>query len=52
MPEFEGYTGAPLCRIWPLTGWDVDCRFLPTISDRGVLSLSEALARELPPVPE
>src|SRR6516162_8534913 len=43
MPEFEGYTGAPLCRIWPLTGWDVDCRFLPTISDRGVLSLSEAL---------
>ena len=50
MPDFEGYTGATLCRIWPLTGWDVDCRILPTISDRGVLSLSEALAREIPPI--
>jgi len=50
IPDFEGYTGANLCRIWPLTGWDVDCRALPTIRDRGVLSLSEALAREIPPL--
>jgi hypothetical protein len=51
MPTFEGYEGARLCRIWPLSGWDIDCRYLPTINDRSVLSLAEALAREIPPVP-
>jgi hypothetical protein len=49
--DFTGYGGA-LCKIWPLTGWDVDCRHLPVIGDKGVISLSEALAREIPPVPE
>jgi hypothetical protein len=48
--DFPGY-GGMLCRIWPLTGWDIDRRHLPKIADRGVLSLSTALAREIPPVP-
>jgi hypothetical protein len=51
IPDFAGYSGADLCKIWPPTGWDIDCRFLPAIRDAGVLSLSEALAREIPPVP-
>jgi len=51
IPNFSGYDGA-LCKIWPLTGWDIDCRFLPKITDTGVISLSEALAREIPPIPE
>lgn len=52
IPTFDGYTGQGLCRLWPLSGWDIDCRFLPTINDSAVLSLSEALAREIPPIPE
>jgi hypothetical protein len=52
IPTFEGYTGQGLCCLWPLTGWDIDCRFLPAIKDKGVLSLSEALAREIPAIPE
>lgn len=50
--EFEGYEARNgLCRIWPLSGWDVDCRHLPPITDEGVISLAEALAREIPPLP-
>jgi hypothetical protein len=51
IPDFSGYSGQGLCRLWPLAGWDIDCRYLPPISDAGVLSLSEALAREIPPIP-
>jgi hypothetical protein len=52
IPTFEGYSGQGLCRLWPLTGWDINCRFLPSINDEAVLSLAEALAREIPAIPE
>lgn len=54
LPTFEGalYPGAPLCKIWPLTGWDIVGSYVPVISDNDVLSLSEALARETPPIPD
>jgi hypothetical protein len=52
IPTFDGYRGQGLCRLWPLTGWDIDCRALPTITDQAVLSLSEALAREIPAIPD
>ena len=47
---FEGYEGARLTRIWPLTGLALDTRFLPDISDAAVVSLHEALARESKPM--
>jgi hypothetical protein len=40
---FIEYDGARLAKIWPLTGYDINTQFLPTISDKGVLSLAEAL---------
>jgi hypothetical protein len=51
LPRFNDalYPGAPLCKIWPLTGWNIDCRYLPVMSDNAVVSLSEALARDTPP---
>jgi hypothetical protein len=42
---FIEYDGARLIKIWPLTGYDIQSRFMPTISDRGVVSLAESLAR-------
>jgi len=42
---FIEYDGARLAKIWPLTGYDINSQFLPTISDQGVLSLAEALPR-------
>jgi len=42
---FIEYDGARLAKIWPLTGYDINTQFLPTISDQGVLSLAEALPR-------
>jgi hypothetical protein len=42
---FIEYDGARLTKIWPLTGYEIQSRFMPVISDVGVLSLAEALAR-------
>lgn len=42
---FIDYDGARLTKIWPLTGYDIQSRFIPTISDRGAVSLAEALPR-------
>jgi hypothetical protein len=42
---FIEYDDVRLTKIWPLTGYDVQSQFMPTISDRGVLSLAEALPR-------
>lgn len=47
---FEGYEGARLTRIWPLTGLSLNTSFLPDISDEAVVSLHEALARESKPM--
>jgi hypothetical protein len=42
---FIEYDGARLTKIWPLTGYDIQSRFMPTISDQAVVSLAESLAR-------
>jgi hypothetical protein len=42
---FIDYDDARLAKIWPLTGYDIQSQFIPTISDEGVVSLAEALAR-------
>lgn len=47
---FDGYEGARLARIWPMTGLALDTRFLPDITDDAVISLHEALARESKPM--
>jgi hypothetical protein len=49
---FIDYREARLTRIWPVTGFDIQTEFMPTISDDGILSLAEAIAREAlgPPV--
>jgi len=49
--EFNGYRG-PMCKIWPLKGWDINSEFLPTIDDAGIISLSEALARGMKQIPD
>jgi hypothetical protein len=49
--DFGGYEGTRLCRIWPQSQFDINTQFLPKISERAVVSLAEALARETPPVP-
>jgi hypothetical protein len=48
----EGYEGIRLTRIWPLTGWRIDTRFLPALSDDILPWLHEAVARETPPLPK
>jgi hypothetical protein len=50
-PDFDGYEGVTLSRIWPPAQLEIDTRFLSGLSGRAVLSLAEALARETPPVP-
>lgn len=45
-PEFTGYEGASLVRLWPLSGYDIDTKRLPTVSDRTGTLIHEALSRE------
>jgi hypothetical protein len=47
----DGYEGIRLTRIWPLSGFSIDSRFLPTWDDKAVIWLHEALARESTPFP-
>jgi hypothetical protein len=49
-PEFSGYK-TPLCRIWPLAGWDIFSSALPRVADDDIISLAEALARGMKPIP-
>jgi hypothetical protein len=42
---FIEYDEGRLTKIWPLTGYDFQSRFMPSLSDKAVLSLAEALAK-------
>jgi len=50
-PEFSGYKGT-LFKIWPISGFDINTAALPPVGDDDVVSLSEALARGMKPIPE
>jgi hypothetical protein len=49
-PEFSGYK-ATLFKIWPISGYDINTAVLPRMGDDDVISLSEALARGMKPIP-
>lgn len=49
---FIEYDGARLTKIWPLTGFDIQSQFMPTISNAGVVSLAETLARAANETPQ
>jgi hypothetical protein len=49
-PEFSGYK-TPLCRIWPLSGWDIKSSTLPDVGDDDIVWLAEAVARGMKPIP-
>jgi hypothetical protein len=45
-PEFAGYDGVALCRLWPPTGFDIDTGSLPELSDEAGVMLHETISRE------
>ena len=45
-PEFSGYSGVTLTRLWPLSGYDIDTGSLPTISDDVAVLIHETINRE------
>ena len=44
--DFRGYAAPKMTPIWPLSGWDIDTRFLPRITREDVRWLHETIARE------
>ena len=46
--DFSGYTGIELQRIWP-TSDDIDWSVVRAYDERALFSLSEAMARDIPP---
>lgn len=50
--DFGGYEGITLAQIWPPRCFDIDTGWLPSISDKDLLWLHEAFARESPPMPK
>jgi hypothetical protein len=50
-PEFGGYEGIFLSRIWPLTPFDIEVSSLPPIFESEVPWLHETVARTTPPIP-
>jgi hypothetical protein len=51
LPDFAGYEGVRLTQIWPPSNFDIQTRLLANLSDDAVVSLSEALVREMSPIP-
>lgn len=49
--DMFGYEGVHLTQIWPSLNLDIDWRHATSLSDAAILSLSEALVREMPSVP-
>lgn len=49
--ELPGYEGVNLQQIWPSTGENFVWSRAPILDDGGVIVLSEALARDLTPIP-
>lgn len=49
--ELPGYEGVALQQLWPLTGESFIWAKAPVLTDAGVVVLSEALARDLKPIP-
>ena len=45
-PEFRGYQGVALTRLWPPTGFDIDTDALPDLSDEAGVLLHETISRE------
>jgi hypothetical protein len=50
--DFQGYEGITLAQIAPPRRFDIDTDYLPTMSDKEVLWLHEAFARESAPMPK
>jgi hypothetical protein len=49
IPEFPGYQGIRLCKIWPPSNWLVDWTTVPAYGERILFSLASALSRDIPP---
>lgn len=49
MPEFPGYQGIRLCKIWPPNNWFIDWSTVPAYGERNLFSLAAALSRDIPP---
>jgi hypothetical protein len=47
-----GYEGIRLTRIWPPTGLGIGTEFIPPVTDKAIIWLHEALARESKPLPK
>ena len=45
-PEFSGYRGVSLARLWPSSGFDIDTARLPELSDDAGVMLHETVSRE------
>jgi len=47
--DFAGYVEPPMCRIWPITGFDIDTGYLPEIDAEDATWLHEAIGRDRNP---
>ncbi len=47
-PEFGGYEGIHLCKIWPPAQWHVDWRRVPAYNELVLRHLADALSRGIP----
>jgi hypothetical protein len=45
-PEFSGYRGVSLVKLWPSSGFDIDTARLPELSDDAGVMLHETVSRE------
>jgi hypothetical protein len=50
--DFQGYEGIQLTQIWPPIYAYIDAGHIPSVTDKAVLWLHEAVARSLDPYPE
>jgi hypothetical protein len=50
-PDFSGYDGVNLTRVWPANEFSIDTRFIPAIDDETGVLLHEAISREGKRVP-